>query len=113
MWFKDVELNLENINSEFDPYDIDKVKRIVSEIVNSYLPDLDQFLNEEQKYGIVSEIVETIEVNGLSSALDLIAQLNDEKLNMTEIGTRRGQVRINNEKLSVTEIGTRRGQVRI
>jgi len=32
---------------------------------------------------------------------------------MTEIGTRRGQVRINNEKLSVTEIGTRRGQVRI
>ena len=44
-------------------------------------PDLDQFLNEEQKYGIVSEIVETIEVNGLSSALDLIAQLNDDKLN--------------------------------
>jgi ATP-dependent helicase HepA len=44
-------------------------------------PDLEQFLAEEQKYGTVSEIVESIEISGLSSSLDLIAQLNDEKLN--------------------------------
>lgn len=44
-------------------------------------PDLEQFLNEEQKYGVVSEIVESIELNGLSESLTLIAGLNDVKLN--------------------------------
>lgn len=44
-------------------------------------PSLEQFLDEEQKYGIVSEIVESIEVNGLASSLSLIEQLNDAKLN--------------------------------
>lgn len=44
-------------------------------------PNLEDFLNEEQKYGIVSEIVENIELSGLDSSLSLISQLNDEKLN--------------------------------
>ncbi|MFY0699605.1 MAG: DEAD/DEAH box helicase family protein [Bermanella sp.] len=44
-------------------------------------PNLEQFLGEEQKYGIVSEIVEAVELSGLSSAMHLIAKLNDDKLN--------------------------------
>ena len=44
-------------------------------------PDLEQFLNEEQKYGVVSEIVESIETQGLAVSLPLIEQLNDSKLN--------------------------------
>lgn len=44
-------------------------------------PDLEQFLDEEQKYGIVSEIVESIETDGLAISVPLIEKLEDEKLN--------------------------------
>ncbi|GAA6133360.1 RNA polymerase-associated protein RapA [Oceaniserpentilla sp. 4NH20-0058] len=45
-------------------------------------PQLEQFLDEEQKYGTVSEIVESIEQDGLAVSLPLIEKLNDEKLNV-------------------------------
>jgi ATP-dependent helicase HepA len=42
--------------------------------------DLDQFLQEEQQYGLVSEIVDSIELDGLAASLDQIAKLDDDKL---------------------------------
>ena len=42
--------------------------------------NLDQFLDEEEQYGIISEIVDQIELEGLASALPAIASLNDAKL---------------------------------
>lgn len=43
-------------------------------------PDLEQFLNEEQQYGIVSNIVDLIELGGLENATQEIESLNDSKL---------------------------------
>lgn len=43
-------------------------------------PDLEQFLSEEQQYGIVSNIVDLIELGGLENAFDEIKSLNDDKL---------------------------------
>lgn len=43
-------------------------------------PDLEQFLSEEQQYGVVSNIVDLIELGGLENAIDEIRSLNDEKL---------------------------------
>ncbi len=42
--------------------------------------DLDKFLSEEQQYGLVSEIVDSIEIDGLDASMDQIARLNDDKL---------------------------------
>lgn len=43
-------------------------------------PDLEQFLDEEQQYGIVSNIVDLVELGGLESATQEIQSLNDSKL---------------------------------
>ncbi len=43
-------------------------------------PNLEQFLHEEQQYGLVSEIVDAIELDGLATSLDQIEKLNDPKL---------------------------------
>lgn len=43
-------------------------------------PDLEQFLTEEQQYGIVSNIVDLIELGGLENALEEIRSLQDDKL---------------------------------
>ena len=43
-------------------------------------PDLEQFLMEEQQYGIVSNIVDLIELGGLENALEEIKSLQDDKL---------------------------------
>ncbi len=43
-------------------------------------PDLEQFLNEEQQYGLVSRIVDLIELGGLDSAMPDIESLQDERL---------------------------------
>ena len=42
--------------------------------------DLDQFLSEEQQYGLVSQIVDSIEIDGLSASLNQIGKLGDDKL---------------------------------
>lgn len=42
--------------------------------------NLDDFLIEEQQYGLISEIVDIIESQGLISAMDDIRQLGDERL---------------------------------
>lgn len=42
--------------------------------------NLDQFLDEEEQYGLISEIVDQVELEGLASALPAIASLNDAKL---------------------------------
>ncbi len=42
--------------------------------------DLDQFLSEEQQYGLVSQIVDSIEMDGLSASLNQISKLGDDKL---------------------------------
>ncbi len=42
--------------------------------------DLDQFLREEQQYGLVSQIVDSIEIEGLSASLNQITKLGDDKL---------------------------------
>jgi len=42
--------------------------------------NLDQFLQEEQQYGLVSEIVDAIEMDGLEASLDQIGKLKDDKL---------------------------------
>ncbi|MEH6344767.1 MAG: SNF2-related protein [Bermanella sp.] len=42
--------------------------------------DLDQFLSEEQQYGLVSQIVDSIEIEGLSASLSQITKLGDDKL---------------------------------
>jgi len=43
-------------------------------------PDLDQFLIEEQQYGAISNLVDTIETDGLASCLSELQILNDDKL---------------------------------
>lgn len=43
-------------------------------------PDLDQFLQEEQQYGLISGLVDLIEAEGLASCLVDLERLNDEKL---------------------------------
>lgn len=45
-------------------------------------PDLDQFLIEEQQYGLISNLVDIIETQGLASCLNDLRELNDEKLLM-------------------------------
>ncbi len=42
--------------------------------------NLDQFLNEEQQYGLVSQIVDSIEFDGLDASLSQIEKLGDDKL---------------------------------
>jgi len=43
-------------------------------------PDLDQFLQEEQQYGLISGLVDLIESEGLASCLADLENLNDDKL---------------------------------
>ena len=43
-------------------------------------PDLDQFLVEEQQYGVISNLVDVIETDGLAACLSELSQLNDDKL---------------------------------
>lgn len=43
-------------------------------------PDLEQFLDEEQQYGRISNIVDIVELGSLADALPDIEQLNDAKL---------------------------------
>ena len=43
-------------------------------------PDLDQFLIEEQQYGVISNLVDVIETDGLAACLSDLEQLNDDKL---------------------------------
>ena len=43
-------------------------------------PDLDQFLVEEQQYGVISNLVDIIETEGLAACLPDLEQLNDDKL---------------------------------
>ncbi|WP_396586484.1 SNF2-related protein [Bermanella sp. R86510] len=43
-------------------------------------PDLEQFLQEEQQYAVVSELVDRIEIDGIEQCLDLIETLDDQRL---------------------------------
>jgi ATP-dependent helicase HepA len=45
-------------------------------------PELDQFLVEEQQYGIISNLVDIIETDGLAACLPDLEQLDDDKLLM-------------------------------
>jgi ATP-dependent helicase HepA len=43
-------------------------------------PDLDQFLGEEQQYGLISNLVDIVETDGLAVCLPELEKLNDDKL---------------------------------